>query len=604
MVVVEKEKILAGNKEQFNKLLEIRFVDIDAVCDQKITQAHHVAVANAIAVDHDIDIEWQGDVYTLLISSIESQFTDQPVLFNAQIQFSIQVLESFILYSHLDKKLVKHFEKIRTSLLVHAIADPKFWFKPHPLKSCCDFLYQAGIGWQDSFGKNGELVEELFSKSIEKLVTIELMDLESFEKVHQEIKTDFSKTTSRYSKMAQRLKDSETGVLKSQVANHTLIEFLNAATHGSKLPSYIASFLQQQLADEMKLLLIKDGLESPAWLRWKKLIETLIKLYQSKAASIDDGITKNLLMQLPNEITQIIKETNPSSDEFENFINQVTYDFSQLSMGKELDGLQHVQRMEMPGLLDDIEKKVSKALIDKAKRYDEGQWFLYKNDKDERVRCQLLSRLNQFDHLLFSNFVGQKTLVASFEDFAYLLSSRKIQPIYMSSPCDRAVSQVLDKLLDGFDELCESRASEKKRIELEQQKNEEEKQRKKAAEKARVEAEEIAEREAAEKQKDMLSKIADDMKRQARLALDTLSIGAWVEIQDPKTKQFNRAKLGVKFNATQRFIFVDHDGATVAEYLRDELIDLVLIRKIKLMENDQQFADRLAKIVGTIRTAD
>jgi F-type H+-transporting ATPase subunit b len=89
------------------------------------------------------------------------------------------------------------------------------------------------------------------------------------------------------------------------------------------------------------------------------------------------------------------------------------------------------------------------------------------------------------------------------------------------------------------------------------------------------------------------SKIADDMKRQARLALNSLALGTWLELRDEETREFQRLKLAVKFNATGRHVFVNEEGITIADFKRDELIDMLLQGKMKLLESDMHFADRL-----------
>lgn len=621
-MIVKKEKILSGDCEQLKVLLNVHFIEHGEDATKDINRDQRLEIANAIHAGLLISINESKITFETLVKVIEEKFPIVTNKFKADLAFTLKVLDGYVTHSHLDKQLNLYLEKLRVVMLAQSIVDACFWIKPHPLKLIVDFLYEEMIGWQDGFGRNSDELKALFVSAIEEVSAIPLLDVNAYVNFNVLLNENFTRKNHNFNTLSTRLKNSETGLLKAKMSQYTVIDFVNGITKGRKLPPMVANFLLEQLATELRLLLVKDGLNSALWLRWKKILETIVKLYHQGKVDENDAANKTLLHHISDELTQLINESMPQVAIFEDFINQIAFDFTQFALGKEVEGLNHCKQIELPGMLQGIDKQVSQSLLKKVKNINEGQWFLFKEEgATESKRCRLLLRLPDFDQLLLSNFVGQKVLATNYENFAYLLSSKAIQPIFQSSMTSRAVSLTLDVLLKNFVELQEAAKSQAKRKVLEKKQAEQkrkeeqiEKTRQESAAKAKAEAEAIAirkaaeaaakaEEEAAAEQAILLARVADDMRRQARLTIDSLALGTWIEMQDPQTKAYGRIKLAVKFNATGRFVFVDADGATVADINRDELVSMVLVKKIKLLESDAYFADRLAKIVTTIRSS-
>src|SRR5690606_35129636 len=104
---------------------------------------------------------------------------------------------------------------------------------------------------------------------------------------------------------------------------------------------------------------------------------------------------------------------------------------------------------------------------------------------------------------------------------------------------------------------------------------------KQAREKARAKAEAEAARLAVEEAERRRQREAAAQReaqvvqaRQAEAQVDALTLGTWAEIPDA-TGQRVRAKLAVSMRSTGRYIFVDRVGSQVAEYKREQLVDLL-----------------------------
>ena len=604
-MIINKASILAGDQNQFAILLRTHFLAMDEPDNKREAGvSERVAIARAVQ-SQTVSIEWQQPDVDAFLADIEKKSGELASVFKAEIQFHIVTLQQFASALCMDEQLTPALNQLNTQLLAHAIADAQFWWQDRPLKELVNTICQYMAGWSESYGVTSESLKGLFVKSIEQISGLTLLNQDEASQLSESIAAEFHKLLDKFDRLAQRLKDSEVGLLKAIHGKALVARFLNQATQGKKLPIYIIQLLQDLWLKEMQILVIKQGETSTHWLRWKKLVETMIRFYQPGMNYAEDPTSRNIMLSLSNEFEQLIRESLPeTADGFEDFCNQLAYDFSQQANGKELDGLAIVSPVAIDGEVVGIDKKITSVLINKAKSYEKGQWFLYTNDTGNKLRCRLLFSIPEFDQLLFVTLVGQKALVMDYERFAYLLSAKLITPLLQQRQLETICSLSLDKLLDNFEELHEARLSLRKQKEMEARKAKEENEKRLAAEKARAEAEAIARRKAEEEQIAVLAKVADDMKRQARLAINSLALGSWVDIYNEAGKNYRRAKLAVKYAATGRFVFVDADGITVADNQRDELVEMMMDRKLKLLESDGQFAERLTQIIKNIRKVD
>lgn len=586
-------------------LLRTLFLGPDEADDKRETGvSDRVAVARAIQ-NGSIPVDWLAPDAEAILVAIEKKCGQQPALFRAEIRFHFKILQQFVAVLHLHENLLPLVHQLNTQLLAHAIADARFWWQDRQVKNLANRLCAHLAGWEPTFGVTSEALLTHFRNSLEKFAGLVLLDQENARALGDLIDADHHKLMDKFERLGNRLKETEIGQLKAAHGKAVVARFLNQAMQGQKLPAYIAKPLQTHWLNEMQILLIRQGDNSALWLRWKKMLETMIRFYQPEVPVPEDAVTRNIMLQLPNEFEQLIAESMPSKiGLFEDFCNELAYDFSQKMAGMTLDGLVTISPVAVDGEVAGIEKKVSSILLGKAKKFALGQWFLYTDESNRKSRCRLLISIPEFDQLLFVTLVGQKSVVLDYERFAYLLSARLMQPLLQENQLQVLFSSRLDKLLENFEEIHEARLSLRKQKELEARKAREENEKREAAEKARAEAEAIARRKAEEEQQILLAKVADDMKRQARLAINSLALGSWIEIYNEEGKNYQRGKLVVKYAATGRFVFVDADGITVADCQRDELVELMMKRKVKLLDSDGQFAERLTQIIKNIRKVD
>jgi hypothetical protein len=626
---ITRSGILSGDAGQLDSLFRLHAAVLPKASGALVDDAGRVKIAAIIQQRGMVD--WQQDSNEILDSLLQG--VDISAQLRIEIFFSLQVIRKFLADTPLEAPLLPLLQKLGKRLLVESVAVRGFWFSSHPLVGIMDFFQAQLVGWQDGFGKNSEDLKNWLQESVAGLDSVRLQENNTFLLFQTQLQESFRKQTANACRLASRLKDSETGILKARMSQFVVVDFINRTASPVRLPREVISFLQNRFSSEMRLLLLQQGLQAPLWTRWKKLLETMVRLYQLGVEAGSSAVNRKLLASLPDEITSLSRDSLGNAAD-EQLLNRIGFDFAQLLLGKEPTGLMDFPPMELSGAVAGVEKTVSRALLEKVRNIPDGQWFLYEDEKSgEQRRCRLLLRLHDYDQLLFVNFVGQKAMAVSYEDFAYLLSARHVLPVVPTNLLEKALLPILDKWLQNIEELQQQADSARLVVELKRKRQEEERQRAameeercRAAEKARKEAEELAIQKMAEKKAEEERAAAEEMakikerervadidrkkqeeaaradgRRRARLMVDSMVLGSWVERVDPVTGKAVRNKLALKFNATGRYVFVDVDGVTVADLTRDELLDMVVDKKIRMLETDSRFADRLAKVVTSIR---
>lgn len=598
--MIDKQQILSGDLQQLSTLFHTHFIPVEADLTHIADEDMRFSLADmiyALSSDALSTQAWNDATAQTLLKQINSTSINIPATLTAELQFSVQLLGALSKSCHLDPQLTQLLLAVRLPLLSCSLRKANFWLTSHPLKQLLDFIYSNALGWQPDFMRHSDAYKALICQILDSAVAINPADEVAYQQLFKSAQNDLSKFTGRFSTLANRLMEAEEGSLKNQKAEHVINTFMLKLLQGKRLPQPIAVFMQDTLLHEIKLLLIREGVVSPTWQRWKKILPLLVASYQVDA--LDDN-AKRFLSRLPDEVCSLYKECHAEDAMIKSFCDQLSFDYALLVAGSPLKNLQDVV-LTMPSITNDLAvSTVSTQLLKQVDRFDEGRWFLVKNEDNSVKRLQLALKLMDFDQLLFNNFVGQKAWVKSVSDFAYLLSSKKVRAVYQGSFMQRLLALQVDALMHDFQSVYDEKNTLIDDAKRQQKQEQEQEAKRLAAKKVREEAEAHQLQQDAEAQRQALEKETSDLRRTVRLSLDTLTLGSWIEVKDENGVYF-KAKLAVRFNATGRFVFVDHDGVTVIESQRDPLIDQVMQGWIRLLGKDGSFEQRLNNIIKAIQ---
>lgn len=379
---------------------------------------------------------------------------------------------------------------------------------------------------------------------------------------------------------------------------------------GRSLPLFVDDFIRAQLLPELQFVLINHGEQHGVWLLWQRLLMLLAQVYTDTASQQQ--------AQLYRSVQQAISLLEPPQQMLSTA--QISYDdFVQTLLASLFSLLQGDEEEVIPvARLDDenIELKtraqVSRSLLRQVASVREGDWFLFEVEAGDIIRCQLVLKLIDVQKLFFVNRAGFKVLTKGIDEFALCLSSRVavplvVEPLFEASSV-RAVNvlrEIYDASLAGYRE--EQRRLDEARKERERLEEKDRQLRQQAAEKALKEAQLLAEQEqqrqkGIEQQRQQLQ--ASERERlhaEAVQVVDDLKVGSWLEMEKPSTGELVRAKLAVAMPSTGKHIFVDRIGVKLAEYLRDEFVELIETGRVVVISKSDSFEDQLSKIVKGLR---
>lgn len=545
-------------------------------------------------------------------------------ILSSQEQVYFQIASKFIdflsKYLQLAPAIHSTLEQHKALLLAHLLEAPELMLSPDSaLAYFVNTLSKFAAGWFEGLEKSPQAL----LKRCQNLIAISAeCGYETARVEAQQAEQKYEQETLKAERLANRLLDSESGKARVRRAEHMVITLLNDTIAGSSLPPDLLAFLQGPWLDELRLLLIREGVESKLWLSWKRLLGTLAWVFKEDMNEQETQRLYQISPSLVQEFEASLKQVNPNaSEQFNSVLNELEQ--AQICLLKKTrPELIKAQRLNRPDEREDISTTVSRQLIEKIHTLEVRQWFSFNTEQGHNIRCQLIAHLPDSSQLLFINYYGQKALLKDAADLAACWSLKLLQAIPSGNIYDKAFNEFLLTYKESYLnqakayleqenlalEVAKAKKQQRQQEILRQQESEE--RAKVAAEETRKQAQALALKRQQEEETLKLKlqqeaevkavQEAREKSRMMKLLVDSINIGAWLELPD-KNQQLVKAKLAVKMNSTRKFIFVDGVGVKVAEYIREELIDLFMNGQANLLEQSSKFEDRLAQVVRGLR---
>lgn len=383
----------------------------------------------------------------------------------------------------------------------------------------------------------------------------------------------------------------------------------NSKVAGGQWPEFVDEYVRGQLVPELQFVLINTGEQHPLWVLWKRLFLQLPKVFSLDAE--DKQQLYDAVQGVVSALEPPLQVSPQAQSQYDEFVVELTTLMFSLLRGEAVDTIEAVSLQgedEEAGVT-----RVSRALLRQVAVIREGDWFLLESQSEGIIRCQLALKLIDDQRLVFVNRSGIKVAEKSVEEFALCLSSRVARTLTVA-PLFEACSVKAVSFLRELYDLSLGRYKEEQRqqqLMREQQLQAEEEAKRlrlEAAEKARREAEQLAELERQrqiEHEQAMQLELANERQRrraEAVRAVDDLKVGSWLQLPGKSDAQeLVRAKLAVAMPSTGKHIFVDRLGLTLAEYYRDELIEMLEQQSAQVMTSASSFEGQLSKVVKGLR---
>lgn len=501
-------------------------------------------------------------------------------------------------------------------------------------------LVNLNIGLQDVKGRPRELIEEKFCSALAglSLLTDKLTSDQPLETARRglldllqsDIASMLDAERVRIEKLEERLIAKEKGQLRKVESKQIAARIINSKMKNQFLPEPIVLFLQGVWFDSLQMILMREGLESAAWLKAVKLTETLIVTLQpdrsrkskakkapaedsdsseedagSDAVKNEDGKSEDdapvedpdeiedkdlvrIMDHLPKELggTLIALEHDSTAAREEIEIIQAVH--LDLMKGAKFSRYDFEPIPTDEGLLES-NTAVSKSLLARVDKLNPGQWFVFAEENKPVRHIKLTLKMSEVKQLLFTNRNGAKVLQVNFDEFAYLLTSETVKVLPRFDNIGLLLRTRLNELIKrkvGSDGKGSDGGSKIKQRAAGQQ------------------------QQASEHKKEAIVPTSQDginsedqPARQNKISelVSQLEFGAIVSLEEPGNEPVT-ARLMVDDPSGDKFIFADKFGLDLGEYSKAQLGELVAAGQCQILSNGINGTDSFRSAIDRLKS--
>ncbi|MEE8058309.1 MAG: DUF1631 family protein [Pseudomonadales bacterium] len=592
-ILLDINSLLAGEWDQCQSLLIHSY---PAPIDENRKPISNDQLLN-ILNRHPVNID------DYLIESIQSQL--EPVETLSPESFSIlkfvdQLFDNYVKNSKLHTDINSELKRLRAMVAASLLNKKLPWLDEQSPIRALNLILQHSIGWQPELGRAAERFLNKLTSLINRLSNISCRD--ELTTTINELKVFFDTEQQRIRKLEKRLRDAEIGALHAKHAHQFSARILNQQMAGKKLPASIAAFLHGPWRESMRLLIINNGKDSKQWHRLLRLTETLVWSFQPLTEDTRQYVY-NSISELSEELREVTIGLHHSS-KLDDELSIIEKEHLKVLKGEPLE-YANFELIDNTDPLVNTQASISSNLLHRVASFNEGQWFIYKTESGQN-RIKLTIKISQAKQLLFTNFIGIKVEQYSFEEFAYLLSSKIVIPVKTKDLFRATGEKILSTLLDHHQsqqtQVASNRAIEEEII----------RQQNRAREEARKKALKEAKAFAKDQQKARLKAEQEEQKRQQRQAkeqqiqsistsLEQFQLGGRVVFQS-ETGEDQLCRLAAIIQSSGNYIFVDRSGIKQHTLNKAQLAVKLTDGSARIIDQGSNFDNALEKVVDNLRT--
>ncbi len=353
--------------------------------------------------------------------------------------------------------------RLQIPILKVAVIDKSFFGKPsHPARQLLNELSSAGIGWSSS----AELKRDALYNKIESVVLRVLNNFEDdptlFESLVSELRTFVNRDRHRAQIVEQRVKESESGKLKTIAAKQAVERLVNQKASGLRLPEEIGRFISDTMSRVLVYLCVRHGTDSMEWIEALTVFDDLLWSAQPLE---DIGEVERRERETPLLLGRIeagMRDLGLPQGDIETQISALQRCLEIISDGDRAfleDDVRnaHDEQDTLPVMeeivLSSADDRLSLAdpdpapeLVRQINRLTEGVWVEMNNDLDERIRCKLAAIIQPGNKYIFVNRRGMKVAERNRMELATELESKALTILDESQVFDRALEAVIGSL--------------------------------------------------------------------------------------------------------------------------------------------------------------
>jgi hypothetical protein len=578
---LEIQQLLAGEKEPLQQLLTSQF---SSPCGNKTAISSEQLFALLAGL---------SNAEQTLASQVVKQLNDEQGLNDFDFALLTFVDHLFRLHgknNQLDEQINQCLQKLKPQVAVQLLRQPD-WLsdQEQPLQAAIALIQCSCSGWEAGQGRITERFLEQLNEQLDELC--QAHDSSAQQHGLEQLQATFDKDLARRKKLQQRICETEQGALKARYARQVAAKTLNQRMAGKQLPANIVDFLKQHWLESLRLQVLKHGEQSSVWQQLLALTKQLIDSFQPMPED-DKQAHFKAIADLPEQLSEFTISINHQEDILATQLAMIEEQHLLMLRGENLN-YADFELIDNSNPLLANQVHISKGLLKQIDSLKTGQWFIDKDQPPPRQRIQLIDKLNGEQQLLFSNFSGAKAASYNFEEFAYRLSSRTVQPCPGDHSLGSSARQLFDSLLKLHNHQQQKRAQQ-------QQQDREVAQQKALAEAADLAAAEQQQQQAKQQRAELAAQQQAAQQQKGRKAFGRIMVGSLLHFtiagRPPET-----LKLAVKLQSTGRHVFTDNSGIKRLDISSEQLLELLIKGQAVILRSGDQFEDSLQKVVDGIR---
>ncbi|MGO1232310.1 MAG: DUF1631 family protein [Marinobacter sp.] len=465
---------------------------------------------------------------------------------------------------------------------------------------------QEWRGWSDTGGRSSRaLLDQLDALKQVVSTSFEQESPEPVESFCEHWLADARKRIAQVSRLRERLLETEQGASRQRFSDQVSRALIGRALDGRQLPVSISRFILNDWYKVLKQSVWLEGTGGELHRHANKLLEWLVWAGDPELSKHDRSRLYHVGEQIEDRIRNVWSRALSSPPPVD-AIAEVQFEIVARVRG---DIPELHPALPDPGSFswDASWLSVSPAPASEAESYHQ-QWYVEGEGAGEQRRF-FFALLEHTNEILWTNGVGAKLGLQSWQSFVSALDNKALKPL----PAPTPFGQVLDETVTLLAQVCVKQQKQReKAAEQARARAESLRQEKQAAERKRQQ-EEVArqaeiERQKAEAEQQRLEdeqaeqqRLRQQMEREAGEQVDSISLGGWIAVVTEAGAEPARLKLAVKIAASSKFVFVDRLGLNRTEFRYDDLVTGIVEGRIRVLGKSAEFDDTLSRVVGRIR---
>ncbi|WP_196140603.1 DUF1631 family protein [Aliikangiella sp. G2MR2-5] len=526
---------------------------------------------------------------------------------------SVEILFNYIReYSNFDQSYYHILNSLQLAFTRLSLNDLSFLDNPkHIAVKFLEQLMTLGHHFNQNAGKLTQFFIHAIELLIDRLANRETVTSQTFMMASKKLDEYFDGFDEKVNtNVAKILSDVEARSREAQADRFT-DELIKSKTQGEEMPIFLLDFFENQLTGVLHQIISQHGVRSK---QTQQLLTDMDTITWSITCPFGDPDYNGRYQADVGQAMKRVFQEFQSRNAVDQYVNDFFMELEKIHE-KKLQG----QRVDYDVMIsadifsdeeyenDELDpwlEPQSRSKFDLS-RLEEDNWYHLEID-EQQVRSKLLLVSQLTKELLFINMSGELVLKASFDDVEFLSNSVKPTPIdedikykHATKSLIRELTSRLEILKSEYQTFNEKQAEDRKAREKAEEASRIAVQKRFEEERAlQLKQEQERHRKQAERQAEerLLEELDAKQRFFIKSVLRKLKPGATVAYQDDSGK-WRELKLNLVSQTTQRHIFCDAKGAKQLESTRDEVEELIVGKRLKIVKEADNTLDPLASLV-------